>query len=172
MNIQMIIVILSLLFNLLTGGSLAGNWQPIDYGNQTDGTTTTSSGFNMQNPMQMLWFMQMMGGGNINMNKSNWDQIDQTIDLGSGNWQSYGFGQGSSVRIHGSMTNGMYFDFTVKGNTYDQSHQVTSPIEGLTITTSQYSGSDTGYSFSVGPVNWQTALTLFNYATSSMDTAS
>ncbi len=170
MNIQMIIVILSLLFNLLTGGSLAGNWQPIDYGNQTTGTTASITAM-MPNQMQMMLPM-LMFGGSINMNQSNWDQVDQTIDLGSGNWQSYGFGQGSSVRIHGSMANGMYFDFTVKGNTYDQSHQVTSPIEGLTITTSQYSGSDAGYSFSVGPVNWQTALTLFNYATSSMDTAS
>ncbi len=167
MNVRMIVVILSLLFNLLTGGSLAGNWQPIDYGNQTAGTMISSTGFNMQNPMQMLWLMQMMGG-NINMNQSNWDQVDQTIDLGSGNWQSYGFGQGSSVRVHGSMTNGMYFDFTVKGNSYDQSQQVVAPIEGLTITTNQYSGTDSGYSFSVGPVNWQTALTLFNYATSSM----
>lgn len=170
MNIQMIIVILSLLFNLLTGGSLAGNWQPIDYGNQTTGTTASITAM-MPNQMQMMLPM-LMFGGNINLNQSNWDQVDQTIDLGSGNWQSYGFGQGSSVRIHGSMTNGMYFDFTVKGNTYDQSQKVTSPIEGLTITTSQYSGSDAGYSFSVGPVNWQTALTLFNYATSNTNTAS
>lgn len=169
MNIQLIVVILSLLFNLLTGGSIAGNWQPID-GNQTTGTTASITAM-MPNQMQMMLPM-LMFGGSINMNQSNWDQVDQTIDLGSGNWQSYGFGQGSTVRIHGSMINGMYFDFTVKGNTYDQSHQVTSPIEGLTITTSQYSGSDAGYSFSVGPVNWQTALTLFNYATSSMDTAS
>ena len=166
----MIIVILSLLFNLLTGGSLAGNWQPIDYGNQTTGTTASITAM-MPNQMQMMLPM-LMFGGNINLNQSNWDQVDQTIDLGSGNWQSYGFGQGSSVRIHGSMTNGMYFDFTVKGNTYDQSQKVTSPIEGLTITTSQYSGSDAGYSFSVGPVNWQTALTLFNYATSNTNTAS
>lgn len=169
MNIQMIIVILSLLFNLLTGGSLAGNWQPIDYGNQTTGTTASITAM-MPNQMQMMLPM-LMFGGNINLNQSNWDQVDQTIDLGSGNWQSYGFGQGSSVRIHGSMTNGMYFDFTVKGNTYDQSQKVTSPIEGLTITTSQYSGSDAGYSFSVGPVNWQTAMSLFNYATSSMNNA-
>ena len=165
----MIIVILSLLFNLLTGGSLAGNWQPIDYGNQTTGTTASITAM-MPNQMQMMLPM-LMFGGNINLNQSNWDQVDQTIDLGSGNWQSYGFGQGSSVRIHGSMTNGMYFDFTVKGNTYDQSQKVTSPIEGLTITTSQYSGSDAGYSFSVGPVNWQTAMSLFNYATSSMNNA-
>lgn len=170
MNIQMIIVILSLLFNLLTGGSLAGNWQPIDYGNQTTGTTASITAM-MPNQMQMMLPM-LMFGGSVNMNQSNWDQVDQTIDLGSGNWQSYGFGQGSSVRIHGSMTNGMYFDFTVKGNTYDQSQKVTSPIEGLTITTSQYSGSDAGYSFSIGPVNWQTALTLFNYATSNTNTAS
>ena len=169
MNIQMIIVILSLLFNLLTGGSLAGNWQPIDYGNQTTGTTASITAM-MPNQMQMMLPL-LMFGGNINLNQSNWDQVDQTIDLGSGNWQSYGLGKGSSVRIHGSMTNGMYFDFTVKGNTYDQSQKVTSPIEGLTITTSQYSGSDAGYSFSVGPVNWQTAMSLFNYATSSMNNA-
>ena len=95
-------------------------------------------------------------------------KIDQTIDLGDGQWKQYGYGEGSTVRIHGNLNSGLYFDFSIKGSQWDSQKQVTSPIEGITITQTSYSSADSGYSFSVGPISLQTALTLWNATTSQM----
>lgn len=168
---QYLIVIAALLWNLLTGGSVAGNWQPLYGGSYTTPSTSTSSWSLMWNgglggQSSLLSLIYMMGG-NINMSQSSWDSIDQTINIDDG-WERYGFGQGSSVRIHGNWSDGVYFDFTVKANSYDQSREWSEPIDGLTISSSSYSSSDSSYSFSVGPLNLRTALNLFSYATANI----
>ena len=109
-------------------------------------------------------------GNNVSTNwyQDSWNEIDQTIDLGDGQWTQYGYGEGSTVRIHGNLNSGLYFDFSIKGSQWDSQKQVTSPIEGITITQTSYSSADSGYSFSVGPISLQTALTLWNAPTSQM----
>ena len=125
---------------------------------------------NNMNNMSWLQLMALMGNNNVSTNwyQDSWKEIDQTIDLGDGQWQQYGYGKGSSVRIHGNLNTGMYFDFSIKGNQWDSQRQVTSPVEGITITQTSYNSGDSGYTFSVGPVTFQTALNLWNMATSQM----
>lgn len=63
---------------------------------------------------------------------------------------------------------GIYFDFNIKVDNYQQEVTVDTPVEGLKVVTSQYSNGEAGYSFSVGPINLYTALQLFNSASSYM----
>ena len=108
--------------------------------------------------MQMLYLY----GGSINMEQSNWDSIDKTIDIGSGSYESYGFGKGSTVRVYGNVRDGVAFDFSIKQSQYDHNLDVTSPVDGVKITTSQYSGSDSGYNIHIDPISLQKALELFS----------
>jgi len=66
------------------------------------------------------------------------------------------------------MNSGIYFDFNIKANNYQQEVTVDTPVEGLKVVTSQYSNGEAGYSFSVGPINLYTALQIFNSASSYM----
>lgn len=82
--------------------------------------------------------------------------------------KDYGWGKGSSVRVHGNMNTGIYFDFDIKVDQHQQEVTVDTPVEGLKVVTSQYSNGEAGYSFSVGPINLYTAMQLFNSASSYM----
>ena len=147
---NIIVAIVMFLQILLSGGNVNGN----------------------QNYTNMNWLQLMALLGNNNASTSwymdSWSEIDQTIDLGDGQWERYGYGKGSTVRIHGNLDSGMYFDFSIKGSQWDSQKQVTNPVEGITITQTSYNSGDSGYSFSVGPVTLQTALNLWNMATSQM----
>ena len=146
---NIIVVIVMVLQILLSGGNANGN-----------------QNYNNMNWLQLMALM----GNNVSTNwyQDSWNEIDQTIDLGDGQWKQYGYGEGSTVRIHGNLNSGLYFDFSIKGSQWDSQKQVTSPIEGITITQASYSSADSGYSFSVGPISLQTALTLWNATTSQM----
>ena len=146
---NIIVVIVMVLQILLSGGNANGN-----------------QNYNNMNWLQLMALM----GNNVSTNwyQDSWNEIDQTIDLGDGQWKQYGYGEGSTVRIHGNLNSGLYFDFSIKGSQWDSQKQVTSPIEGITITLTSYSSADSGYSFSVGPISLQTALTLWNATTSQM----
>ena len=146
---NIIVVIVMVLQILLSGGNANGN-----------------QNYNNMNWLQLMALM----GNNVSTNwyQDSWNEIDQTIDLGDGQWKQYGYGEGSTVRIHGNLNSGLYFDFSIKGSQWDSQKQVTSPIEGITITQTSYSSADSCYSFSVGPISLQTALTLWNATTSQM----
>lgn len=146
---NIIVVIVMVLQILLSGGNANGN-----------------QNYNNMNWLQLMALM----GNNVSTNwyQDSWNEIDQTIDLGDGQWKQYGYGEGSTVRIHGNLNSGLYLDFSIKGSQWDSQKQVTSPIEGITITKTSYSSADSGYSFSVGPISLQTALTLWNATTSQM----
>ena len=146
---NIIVVIVMVLQILLSGGNANGN-----------------QNYNNMNWLQLMALM----GNNVSTNwyQDSWNEIDQTIDLGDGQWKQYGYGEGSTVRIHGNLNSGLYFDFSIKGSQWDSQKQVTRPIEGTNITQTSYNSADSGYSFSVGPISLQTALTLWNATTSQM----
>ncbi len=148
MNTNIILVVISILFNLITGGGIASGSIP------SMGQTGNFPNY----LMQMLYLY----GGSINMEQSNWDSIDKTIDIGSGSYESYGFGKGSTVRVYGNVRDGVAFDFSIKQSQYDHNLDVSSPVDGVKITTSQYSGSDSGYNIHIDPISLQKALELFS----------
>mgnify|MGYP007122384398 FL=1 len=117
---NIIVVIVMVLQILLSGGNANGN-----------------QNYNNMNWLQLMALM----GNNVSTNwyQDSWNEIDQTIDLGDGQWKQYGYGEGSTVRIHGNLNSGLYFDFSIKGSQWDSQKQVTSPIEGITITQTRYS---------------------------------
>ena len=153
MNIMLVIV--ALLFNLLTGHGTA---------NISNTTSVDSSAWANPNYLVQLLYMY---GGDVDMNRNYNQEFDQTYVFEDG-YQAYGWGKGSSVRVHGNMNSGIYFDFNIKANNYQQEVTVDTPVEGLKVVTSQYSNGEAGYSFSVGPINLYTALRLFNSASSYM----
>lgn len=154
MNIQTVLVVLSLLFHLIYGG--------------TTGTIPTTGQGNMAGFDDPRFLQAMfLYGGNVDMNKAFNQEYDQTYYFNDGA-VSTGFGEVSSVRIHGNMNSGFTFDFNIKANQHQQVVNVTSPIDGVTIVTNQYSSGDSGYSYSIGPISFQTAIGLFSYAMSSM----
>ena len=139
MNIMLVIV--ALLFNLLAGNGTA---------NISNTTSVDSSAW--ANPNYLVQLMYMYGG-NVDMNRSYEQEYDKTYVFEDG-FKDYGWGKGSSVRVHGNMNTGIYF--------------VDTPVEGLKVVTSQYSNGEAGYSFSVGPINLYNAMQLFNSASSYM----
>ena len=153
MNIMLVIVVL--LFNLLSGGT-----------ESTVPTTIVPDGTAWSDPNYLVQLMYMYGG-NVDMNKAFNQEYDQTYYFNDGA-VSTGFGEVSSVRIHGNMNSGFTFDFNIKASQHQQVVNVTSPIDGVTIVTNQYSSGDSGYSYSIGPISLQTAIGLFSYAMSSM----
>lgn len=155
MNIQTVLVVISLLFHLISGGG------------GTAGTIPTTGQGNMAGFDPRFLQAMFLYGGNVDMNKAFNQEYDQTYYFDDG-YESSGFGKGSSVRIHGNMNSGFTFDFNIKASQHQQVVNVTSPIDGVTIVTHQYSSGDSGYSYSVGPISLQTAIGLFSYAMSSM----
>lgn len=153
MNIMLVIV--ALLFNLLFGGT-----------ESNVPTTIVPDGTTWSNPDYLVQLMYMYGG-NVDMNRNYNQEFDQTYLFEDG-YQAYGWGKGSSVRVHGNMNSGIYFDFNIKVDNYQQEVTVDTPVEGLKVVTSQYSNGEAGYSFSVGPINLYTALQIFNSASSYM----
>ena len=153
MNIMLVIV--ALLFNLLSGGTTSN--VP---------TTIVPDGTTWSNPDYLVQLMYMYGG-NVDMNRSYEQEYDKTYVFEDG-FKDYGWGKGSSVRVNGNMTTGIYFDFDIKVDQHQQEVTVDTPVEGLKVVTSQYSNGEAGYSFSVGPVNLYTAMQLFNSASSYM----
>ncbi len=153
MNIMLVIV--ALLFNLLTGNGTA---------NISNTISVDSSAWANPNYLVQLLYMY---GGDVDMNRNYNQEFDQTYLFEDG-YQAYGWGKGSSVRVHGNMNSGIYFDFNIKVDNYQQEVTVDTPVEGLKVVTSQYSNGEAGYSFSVGPINLYTALQLFNSASSYM----
>ena len=117
---SIIVVIVMVLQILLSGGNANGN-----------------QNYNNMNWLQLMALM----GNNVSTNwyQDSWNEIDQTIDLGDGQCKQYCYGEGSTVRIHGNLNSGLYFDFSIKGSQWDSQKQVTSPIEGITITQTSYS---------------------------------
>ena len=152
-NIQTVLVVLSLLFHLISGG--------------TTGTIPTTGQGNMAGFDPRFLQSMFLYGGNVDMNKAFNQEYDQTYYFNDGA-VSTGFGEVSSVRIHGNMNSGFTFDFNIKASQHQQVVNVTSPIDGVTIVTNQYSSGDSGYSYSIGPISLQTAIGLFSYAMSSM----
>ena len=147
---QNILVVMALILQML--GSNGGN-------------TPNANGQNIN----WLQIMSLMGGNPyVNWYQDASNEVDYTIDLGEGQWEQYGYGKGSKVRVHGNLNTGLYFDFSVDGNQWNQAQQVTSPIEGVTITQRSYNDSNTGYSYSIGPISWQTAINLWNMASTQM----
>ena len=142
MNIMLVIV--ALLFNLLAGNGTA---------NISNTTSVDSSAW--ANPNYLVQLMYMYGGN------------DKTYVFEDG-FKDYGWGKGSSVRVHGNMNTGIYFDFDIKVDQHQQEVTVDTPVEGLKVVTSQYSNGEAGYSFSVGPINLYNAMQLFNSASSYM----
>lgn len=127
----------------------------------------TANGTQSYNNMNWLQLMTLMGGNvSTNWYKENWSEVDQTINLDEGQWEQYGYGKGSKVRIHGNLNYGLYLDFTIKESQWDNQKQVSNPVEGITITQTSYNSADSGYSFSVGPINLQTLLGLWSMTTS------
>ena len=92
---NIIVVIVMVLQILLSGGNANGN-----------------QNYNNMNWLQLMALM----GNNVSTNwyQDSWNEIDQTIDLGDGQWKQYGYGEGSTVRIHGNLNSGLYFDFRNK----------------------------------------------------------
>ena len=152
MNMNTILVILSLLFNLLSGGTVG----------TLPTTEQTTTGFDPRFLQAMFMY-----GGNVDMNRDYNQNFDKTYYFDNG-FESAGWGQGSSVRVHGNMNSGFMFDFDIKASQHQQEVNITSPIDGVTVVTNQYSSGDSGYSYSIGPINLQTAIQLFNYAASYM----
>lgn len=153
MNIMLVIV--ALLFNLLAGNGTA---------NISNTTSVDSSAW--ANPNYLVQLMYMYGG-NVDMNRSYEQEYDKTYVFEDG-FKDYGWGKGSSVRVHGNMNTGIYFDFDIKVDQHQQEVTVDTPVEGLKVVTSQYSNGEAGYSFSVGPINLYNAMQLFNSASSYM----
>ena len=93
---NIIVVIVMVLQILLSGGNANGN-----------------QNYNNMNWLQLMALM----GNNVSTNwyQDSWNEIDQTIDLGDGQWNQYGYGEGSTVRIHGNLNSGLYFDYSIKG---------------------------------------------------------
>lgn len=151
MNIEMLTVVISLIMNLMMGGN--GWWGTIPTGEEIQ-----------KDPMSLVNVLYLFGG-NLNIYESGWQEVDQTIDLGDGSWERYGFGSGSTVRVHGNLKNGMWLDFSIKGKEYQVDHQEITPVEGVTITTHQYDGGEKGFDFSIGPISLSTALNLLSLAT-------
>ena len=131
MNIQTLLVVLSMLFSLIAGG---GTIPTTGQGNM--------AGFDDPRFLQAMFLY----GGNVDMNKAFNQEYDQTYYFNEG-YESTGWGKGSSVRIHGNMNSGFTFDFNIKANQHQQVVNVTSPIDGVTIVTNQYSSGDSGYSY-------------------------
>lgn len=156
MNMNTILVILSLLFNMLSGGTV---------GNLPTTGQTSTTGFDPRFLQAMFMY-----GGSVDMNRDYNQNFDKTYYFDNG-VESAGWGQGSSVRVHGNMNSGFMFDFDIKASQYQQEVNITSPIDGVTIVTNQYSSGDSGYSYSIGPINLQSAISLFNYAASYMTTS-
>ena len=154
MNMNVLIVIISLLFNLLTGGTT---------GNTAPSNVQEVTGFDPRFIQSVLMF-----GGNVDMNRGFTQEYDKTYYLDDDGYQSYGWGKGSSVRVHGNYRDGFSFDFDIKANQHQENVTFDSPIDGVSIVTRQYTSGDAGYSFSVGPISLQTALQLFSYAASYM----
>lgn len=77
---SIIVVIVMVLQILLSGGNANGN-----------------QNYNNMNWLQLMALM----GNNVSTNwyQDSWNEIDQTIDLGDGQWKQYGYGEGSTVRI-------------------------------------------------------------------------
>lgn len=77
---NIIVVIVMVLQILLSGGNANGN-----------------QNYNNMNWLQLMALM----GNNVSTNwyQDSWNEIDQTIDLGDGQWKQYGYGEGSTVRI-------------------------------------------------------------------------
>ena len=86
---SIIVVIVMVLQILLSGGNANGN-----------------QNYNNMNWLQLMALM----GNNVSTNwyQDSWNEIDQTIDLGDGQWKQYGYGEGSTVRIHGNLNSGLY----------------------------------------------------------------
>ena len=136
------LVIVALLFNLLAGNGTA---------NISNTTSVDSSAW--ANPNYLVQLMYMYGG-NVDMNRSYEQEYDKTYVFEDG-FKDYGWGKGSSVRVHGNMNTGIYFDFDIKVDQHQQEVTVDTPGEA-------------GYSFSVGPINLYNAMQLFNSASSYM----
>lgn len=77
---SIIVAIVMILQILLSGGNANGN-----------------QNYNNMNWLQLMALM----GNNVSTNwyQDSWNEIDQTIDLGDGQWKQYGYGKGSTVRI-------------------------------------------------------------------------
>lgn len=99
MNIMLVIV--ALLFNLLAGNGTA---------NISNTTSVDSSAW--ANPNYLVQLMYMYGG-NVDMNRSYEQEYDKTYVFEDG-FKDYGWGKGSSVRVHGNMNTGIYFDLISK----------------------------------------------------------
>lgn len=153
MNMNVLIVIISLLFNMLAGGTT---------GNTTPANVQEITGFDPRFLQTMIMF-----GGNVDMNRGFTQEYDKTYCLDD-SYQSYGWGKGSTVRIHGNYRDGFSFDFDIKATQHQENMTFDTPIDGVSIVTRQYTSGDAGYSFSVGPISLQTALQLFSYAASYM----
>ena len=102
---SIIVAIVMILQILLSGGNANGN-----------------QNYNNMNWLQLMALM----GNNVSTNwyQDSWNEIDQTIDLGDGQWKQYGYGKGSTVRIHGNLNSGLYFDFSIKGSQWDSQKQI------------------------------------------------
>ena len=155
MNMNMIVVVISLLFNLMstilgggTAGITTGSTQPVQQ--------------STPNITQMLQMMYMLGG-NVNWYQNNVDQVDYTVPLDSNGWEKYGFAQGSKVRIHGNIKEGLYFNFSIKGKQYDQSYMPNQVLGGISTVVRTYSGNETGFDVEVGPVGIQQIMYLLNF---------
>ena len=85
---SIIVAIVMVLQILLSGGNANGN-----------------QNYNNMNWLQLMALM----GNNVSTNwyQDSWNEIDQTIDLGDGQWKQYGYGEGSTVRIHGNLNSGL-----------------------------------------------------------------
>ena len=123
MNIMLVIV--ALLFNLLSGTT------------SNVPTTIVPDGTTWSNPDYLVQLMYMYGG-NVDMNRSYEQEYDKTYVFEDG-FKDYGWGKGSSVRVHGNMNTGIYFDFDIKVDQHQQEVTVDTPVEGLKVVTSQYS---------------------------------
>ena len=71
---NIIVVIVMVLQILLSGGNANGN-----------------QNYNNMNWLQLMALM----GNNVSTNwyQDSWNEIDQTIDLGDGQWKQYGYGE-------------------------------------------------------------------------------
>ena len=156
MDMNMIIVVISLLFNLVSsvlGGGTTGI---------VTGTTQQPVQQTAPNMMQMLQMMTLLGG-NTNWYQTNINEVDYTIPLDGNGWEKYGFAQGSKVRVHGNLKDGLYFSFSIKGKQYDQSYMPNQVLGGISTVVKTYSGSETGFDVDIGPVGIQQIMYLLNY---------
>lgn len=154
MNIMLVIV--ALLVNLLSGGTESN----VPYHNCTGWYGVVQSQLSCSAHVHVR---RQRRHEQDPMNK----EYDKTYVFEDG-FKDYGWGKGSSVRVHGNMNTGIYFDFDIKVDQHQQEVTVDTPVEGLKVVTSQYSNGEAGYSFSVGPINLYTAMQLFNSASSYM----